>query len=66
VAIKQQHLYFTESMNGIVINDVSDHVELFYIEKHKHSGVNIKQKPFLEQCSKIHQSYRQIYVILLP
>ena len=53
-------------MNGIVINDVSDHVELFYIEKHKHSGVNIKQKPFLEQCSKIHQSYRQIYVILLP
>jgi len=49
------HIYsnsiMPESTNGIIINDVADHFEIFYIEKHfhKHSNVKIKQKRFSQR-----------------
>jgi hypothetical protein len=57
------HIYsnttLTESINGIIINDVADHFGIFYIETHthKHSCVNIKQKRFFSENNalKFHQ-----------
>jgi hypothetical protein len=38
----------SESISGIIINDVADHFGIFYFEKHKykHSNVNINPKRF--------------------
>jgi len=44
----------SNATNGIIINDLADHFGIFFIEKHEHSSVNIKQ-------NSINYYYKQIF-----